>query len=107
MSLLLAPSEVLLQRKFPDGFILPEWLWTDAVSRWTYTSSDAPKYFIGHTINLVGQIIVFFLAIFGILYCAWENKQRAAGKRDHRLAGLTEEQQVHLGSRHPAFRYIQ
>ena len=74
--------------------------------RWTYIKDDAPNnYRTGHTINLVGQIIVFFLAIFGILYCRWENRMRAAGKRDHRLEGLTEEQQEKLGYRHPRFYY--
>lgn len=53
-----------------------------------------------------GQIGVFFLAIFGILYCLRENKLRAAGKRDHRLEGLTEDETLHLGYRHPSFRYI-
>ncbi|KAI6562608.1 hypothetical protein MCOR09_007731 [Pyricularia oryzae] len=52
-----------------------------------------------------GQL-VFFLAIFGILYCLRENKLRAAGKRDHRLEGLTEDETLHLGYRHPSFRYI-
>ena len=79
---------------------------TDPFSRWTYTTADAPKYFTGHTINLAGQMTVVLLSLFGIFYCSWENKQRAAGKRDHRLQGLTEDEQVHLGSRHPAFRYI-
>lgn len=45
------------------------------------------------------------LAIFGILYCMYENKARAAGKRDYRLEGLTEEEQEQLGNRHPQFRY--
>jgi hypothetical protein len=49
---------------------------------------------------------VVILCIFGILYCAYENKARAAGKRDHRLDGLSEEEEVHLGFKHPNFRYI-
>ena len=68
--------------------------------------SDGPKYPIGHTINLVGQLATVCLCIFGILYCAYENKARRAGKRNHRVEGLTEEEQVHLGYRHPNFRYI-
>jgi hypothetical protein len=50
--------------------------------------------------------VTVFLAIFGIFYCMYENKVRAAGKRDHRLEGLTEEEANHLGYRHPHFRYI-
>jgi hypothetical protein len=45
------------------------------------------------------------LSIFGIFYCMYENKARAAGKRDERLEGLTEEEQEGLGNRHPRFRY--
>jgi hypothetical protein len=67
---------------------------------------DGPKYHTGHTINLSGQIAVLFLSIAGIAYCKWENKQRATGKRDHRLNGLTEAQIKDLGYRHPEFRYI-
>lgn len=74
--------------------------------RWTYTFKDAPKYFTGHTINLVGQSLTVLLALFGIAYCLYENKARAAGKRDHRLEGLTEDEQGRLGYRHPSFRYM-
>lgn len=69
-------------------------------------STDAPDYPIGHTINLVAQICVALLAIFGILYVVRENKVRARGKRDHRLDGLDEMEQRELGYRHPSFRYI-
>jgi hypothetical protein len=34
----------------------------------------------------------------------WENKIRDAGGRDYRLQGLTKEEILHLGSRHP--RYV-
>ncbi|KAF2266156.1 MFS general substrate transporter [Lojkania enalia] len=76
------------------------------VATWTYISKDAPKYHTGHTINLSGQIVVLLLALVGIAYCVWENKQRDKGKRDHRLNGLSEAQIKDLGYRHPSFRYI-
>lgn len=78
---------------------------TNSPHSWTYIQTDSPKYHTGHTINFVGQIAVFFLSIFGILYCARENRLRAAGKRDHRLEGLSEQQQDELGYRHPRFHY--
>ncbi|KAJ4286561.1 hypothetical protein N0V88_007983 [Collariella sp. IMI 366227] len=59
------------------------------VAMWTYVQSDAPKYHTCHTINLGGQVVVVCQAIFGIFYCMSENKARGAGKRDHRLAGLS------------------
>lgn len=76
------------------------------LSTWTYVSKDAPKYHIGHTINLVGQICVLLLAVTGIVYSKWENRQRDLGKRDHRLDGLSAEETKDLGYRHPEFRYI-
>lgn len=48
----------------------------------------------------------FVIAGLLILYTKWENKQRDAGKRDHRLEGLSEDEIAVLGSRHPAFRYL-
>ena len=76
------------------------------MATWTYIAADGPKYHTGHTINLVGQICVVLLSIWGILYCNWENRQRAAGKRDRRLDGLSPQQEMDLGYRHPNFRYM-
>ena len=90
------------QRSFPLSTIPDPSL---TCCSWTYIQPDAPKYYNGHTINFVGQIAVFFLSIFGILYCARENRLRAAGKRDHRLEGLSEREQDELGYRHPRFHY--
>lgn len=73
---------------------------------WAYLSSDAPKFHIGHTINLVAQFMVLFLSLFGIGYCMWENRLRARGGRDYRLEGLDEDEKIDLGYRHPEFRYI-
>lgn len=76
------------------------------VATWTYTRSDAPRYPTGHTINLAGQICVCLLAVFGIIYCKWENRQRDMGKRDHRLQGKSDAEIKDLGYRHPEFRYM-
>ena len=76
------------------------------LATWTYVQKDSPKYYTGHTINLAGQIGVLVLALGGIAYCNWENRQRDLGKRDHRLNGLSERQIKDLGYRHPQFRYI-
>jgi hypothetical protein len=35
----------------------------------------------------------------------WENKQRDAGKRDHVLDGLSQEEIEELGHTHPSFRF--
>ncbi|KAK3937842.1 major facilitator superfamily domain-containing protein [Diplogelasinospora grovesii] len=92
-------------RAVTSGYVVTLGTIGGIVATWTYTQNDAPKYKIGHTINLGGQIGVVSLAVFGILYCMYENRARAAGKRDHRLEGLSEEDEIKLGSRHPRFRY--
>ncbi|KAF1956605.1 MFS general substrate transporter [Byssothecium circinans] len=76
------------------------------LATWTYVSKEKPKYPTGHTINLTGQLGVLVLALGGIAYCKWENRQRELGKRDHRLNGLSESQIKDLGYRHPDFRYM-
>lgn len=76
------------------------------LATWSYLPEDGPDYPIGHTINLVAQIVVLCLASFGIGYCVWENRLRARGGRDYRLQGKTEEEIADLGYRHPEFRYI-
>lgn len=73
---------------------------------WTYLVRDAPRYPIGHSINLGAQIIVLCLASTGIAYNMRENRVRDAGKRNHRLEGLDEGQKRDLGHHHPEFRYI-
>lgn len=76
------------------------------VATWTYLPRDGPDYPIGHSINLAAQCFALFLALFGIAYILWENKERMRGKRDHRLEGKSQEEADDLGYRHPEFRYI-
>jgi sugar phosphate permease len=92
-------------RAVTSGYVVTLGTIGGIVATWTYVQADAPRYNTGHSINLGGQIAVLFLSVFGIFYCIWENKQRAAGKRDERLEGLTEDEQHALGSRHPQYRY--
>ncbi|OAP64112.1 hypothetical protein AYL99_00084 [Fonsecaea erecta] len=76
------------------------------LATWTYLVRDAPRYPIGHTINLCAQILVLAVASFGIGYNMRENRQREQGKRTHRLDGLDEAEKRDLGHKHPDFRYI-
>jgi sugar phosphate permease len=92
-------------RAVSSGYVVTLGTIGGIVATWTYTRSDAPKYNTGHTINLCGQIGAVLLAIFGIFYCMYENKARAAGKRDYRLEGLTEHEKDNMGRKHPSFRY--
>lgn len=92
-------------RAVTSGYVVTLGTIGGIVATWTYVQADRPRYYTGHSINLGGQLAVVVLAIFGIIYCAYENRVRAAGKRDYRLEGLTEEEQEQLGNRHPHFRY--
>jgi hypothetical protein len=74
--------------------------------RWAYLVDDAPKYHIGHTINLCMQITVLCLACFGIFWNWRENRLRDQGKRDYRLQNKTPEEIADLGHKHPDYRYI-
>ncbi|KAK6439190.1 hypothetical protein LTR95_004609 [Oleoguttula sp. CCFEE 5521] len=94
-------------RAVSGGYIVAIGSFGAIVATWTYLLSDAPRYPIGHTINLVAQVIVACLATFGMFYIMRENRLRAAGKRDHRIEGMSEEDQDELGYLHPEFRYIQ
>ncbi|KAK8194222.1 hypothetical protein M8818_007410 [Zalaria obscura] len=73
------------------------------VATWAYLPNDAPRYPIGHSINIGSSAAVLVLAIAGLLYCLWENRMRAQGKRDSRLEGLSEQEEVNLGHHHPSF----
>ncbi|KAK4057779.1 hypothetical protein OIO90_000998 [Microbotryomycetes sp. JL221] len=75
------------------------------ISSWTFTPQYAPRFVPGNAINLAGGIIVFLTSFVMLFYAMWENKQRELGKRDHRLEGLSADEQAYLGHRHPAFRY--
>lgn len=73
---------------------------------WIYLPGDAPNYRTGHAILLSFLCGSWACAVGLLAYCKWENKQRDMGKRDHVLEGLTQEQELELSSKHPAFRYM-
>ncbi|KAH9904838.1 major facilitator superfamily domain-containing protein [Xylariomycetidae sp. FL2044] len=93
-------------RAITGGWIVSLGTMGGILAVWAYLPDDGPNFPIGHTINLVAQIFVLFLSIFGVGYCLWENRVRARGGRDSRLVGITDEQKADLGYLHPEFRYI-
>ncbi|PNP85312.1 hypothetical protein FNYG_01371 [Fusarium nygamai] len=74
-------------------------------STWTYLAHGATRFRTGHTIYLVLQCFCFCLASFGLAHCIYDNNYKAAGKRDKRIRGLTNEENLALGHRNPEFRY--
>ncbi|KAF9058209.1 MFS general substrate transporter [Panaeolus papilionaceus] len=80
------------------------------VATFAYTPDQKPKYIRGHTISLAFVSLAWVLIAANVAYCMWENKARAAGKRQGNIekyqalvdAGLTK---APIGDRHPDFRF--
>ncbi|KAG4272778.1 hypothetical protein FPRO04_10293 [Fusarium proliferatum] len=98
-----APSSV---RAVTSAYIVTIGTLGGLIATWTYLARDGPEYHTGHSINVGGQIAAVVVTAFGTLYCVWENKAREAGRRDHRLNGLSEDEQAKLGHSHPSFRLL-
>ncbi|KAL7009607.1 hypothetical protein EMMF5_000515 [Cystobasidiomycetes sp. EMM_F5] len=95
------------ERAVAGGFIPGFGSAGSIIATWVYLPDDAPAYPIGNRINLVFVILVISFSAITMFYCLWENRQRKAGKRDHRLEGYTKEELDAgvLGYHHPDFRY--
>ncbi|THY29451.1 MFS general substrate transporter [Aureobasidium pullulans] len=72
------------------------------IATFTYLAEDAPRYITGHAINIGMLCMSLIITSWLLLYCSWENKKRAKGGRDYRLA---EGEESMLGYKHPSFRY--
>ncbi|GAA5852357.1 hypothetical protein JCM9279_001172 [Rhodotorula babjevae] len=84
--------------------IVPAWgSWGSMACTWPQYK---PRYIPGNAFNVASGTCAGLIAIGLTLYCQWENRQRDAGRRDHRLEGLTPEQQRDLGHRHPSYRLL-
>ncbi|KAH9938279.1 MFS general substrate transporter [Fomitopsis serialis] len=80
------------------------------VATFVYTNSQAPKYIRGHTIT-VSFLAMAWVAMFAnVMYCALENRARAAGRRQGNLIAYQElwdtgKTRAPIGDRHPEFRF--
>ncbi|KAK7470670.1 hypothetical protein VKT23_002092 [Stygiomarasmius scandens] len=80
------------------------------VATFAYTPDQAPRYVKGHSIVLAFLILSWLLIGANVLYCIWENKARAEGRRQDNIekyqalwdAGKTR---APIGDRHPDFRF--
>lgn len=94
-------------RAVAGGYIVALGTGGAILATWTYRVTDKPEYRRGHALNLGTNACAAIVAIVLIFYTRWENKMRAAGKRDHRLDGLSETEKDQLGYSHPEFRYTE
>ncbi|GAA5881385.1 hypothetical protein JCM16303_000156 [Sporobolomyces ruberrimus] len=75
-------------------------------STWLYLPQFRPRYIPGNIVNLVAALLALTIGLCLSFYGIYENRARAAGKRDHRLDGKTEEEIAQLGHRHPRYRLL-
>jgi hypothetical protein len=79
------------------------------IATFIYTSDQAPKYKKGHSIALAFTCLAWLMLGLNSLYCSWENKARAAGRRESNVTkylalvekGVTS---APIGDRAPDFK---
>ncbi|KAL1944179.1 hypothetical protein VTO73DRAFT_3364 [Trametes versicolor] len=80
------------------------------VATFTYDSSQAPTYIRGHSITLAFVVVAWLAMLCNVLYCVWENRARAQGRRQDNLTKYQElwdagKTRAPIGDRHPEFRF--
>ncbi|KAF5393828.1 hypothetical protein D9757_000037 [Collybiopsis confluens] len=80
------------------------------LATFAYTPDQAPRYIRGHTIALCFLILAWILIAANVVYCLWENKARAEGRRQDNITKYQElldsgKTRAPIGDRHPHFRF--
>ncbi|RDX55469.1 MFS general substrate transporter [Lentinus brumalis] len=80
------------------------------IATFTYDSSQAPTYIKGHSITLAFVCVAWLAMFCNVMYCLWENKARAEGRRQDNLTKYQElwdsgKTRAPIGDRHPDFRF--
>ncbi|KAI0677109.1 MFS general substrate transporter [Trametes maxima] len=80
------------------------------VATFSYDSSQAPTYIRGHTITLAFVALAWLAMFCNVMYCMWENRARADGRRQSNIAQYQElwdagKTRAPIGDRHPDFRF--
>ncbi|KAH8105967.1 MFS general substrate transporter [Cristinia sonorae] len=80
------------------------------IATFTYTSDQSPKFIRGHSITLGFVIMAWLFMAANVTYCWWENKARAAGRRQSNIDKYQElwdsgKTRAPIGDRHPNFRF--
>jgi hypothetical protein len=74
-------------------------------SPFLYPTSDAPRFVTGHAVSMA---MVAMSAVIYLVMWAWfrrQNSRKLAGKDDHKIQGMTEEEAEELGEHNPRFIY--
>ncbi|KAH6980651.1 high-affinity nicotinic acid transporter [Ilyonectria sp. MPI-CAGE-AT-0026] len=70
-----------------------------------YSSADGPRFTLGHSVSLAMIVIALMLFWAMGLWFRNVNRRRAAGKEDHRVENLSQEEIRELGEYDPDYRY--
>ncbi|OSC98925.1 MFS general substrate transporter [Trametes coccinea BRFM310] len=80
------------------------------IATFTYDSSQAPTYIRGHSITVAFVAMAWVAMFCNVMYCIWENRARAEGRRQDNLTKYQElwdagKTRAPIGDRHPEFRF--
>ncbi|KAH8105034.1 MFS transporter [Phellopilus nigrolimitatus] len=80
------------------------------IATFAYTADQAPRYIRGHTIVLSFVCLSWVFVAANVLYCIWENKARAEGRRQGNIKKYQElwdagKTRAPIGDRSPDFRF--
>lgn len=70
-----------------------------------YPNNTAPRYLMGHGVTLA--MTAFAAVVYAFMWFRYDriNRRRAAGKDDHLIEGLSEEEIEEMGDLNPRYRY--
>ncbi|KAL3483106.1 major facilitator superfamily domain-containing protein [Aspergillus germanicus] len=75
------------------------------IAAWAYVLPDAPQYIKGHALNLGFSAFCVVVVCGAMWNLHRENRLKAAGRRDDRVAGKSPEEIRDLGHTHPEFYF--
>lgn len=88
------------------GFVIGWGNLNGVVSSNIYLAREKPKYYTGHGVVLAYLTLFLFGGSVATHFALEaENRKRLAGKRDHWVEGLSEEEVEALGDKRPDFIY--
>ncbi|EON66979.1 hypothetical protein W97_06095 [Coniosporium apollinis CBS 100218] len=75
------------------------------MSSFLYPSREGPRYLRGHAVTLA--MVAWAVVVYGFMwwYLARENKKRARGDYDDKIAGMSDDEIAELGDRSPKYEY--
>ena len=93
------------KRTFATGLQLTMGNIAGVMVPFVYPNHTAPRYLMGHGVTLALTAFSAMIYLFMWFWYWRVNNNRAAGKEDYKIEGMTEEEIQEMGDRNPRFRY--